>query len=134
MSLYGRYISTFFHERKTNTCALSENESKTLQALCTDANIVIMNKPGKSNGVDVLNHAEYIANMYTAVCDTSEIYLCSADNVADHIKFQNCLEHLKSVKAVDKDTYWQIHLTAACTLAPYGLSKYTRISPIFRHD
>jgi len=26
MSLYGRYVSTFFHERKRHTCAMSKNE------------------------------------------------------------------------------------------------------------
>ena len=50
MSLYGRYVSTFFHERKRHTCAMSENESSALHALCKDSNMII-SKPDKGNGV-----------------------------------------------------------------------------------
>jgi len=37
MSLYGWYVSTFFHKRKRHSCAMSENESS------KDSNIVSSN-------------------------------------------------------------------------------------------
>jgi len=66
MSLYGRYASTLFHERKRHICAMSENESSALHALRKDSNIVI-SKTNKGNGVVVLNRADYVAKGSIAV-------------------------------------------------------------------
>ena len=70
MSLYGRYVSTYFHERKRHACAMSENESNALHALRKDSNIVI-SKPDKGNGVVVLNRADYVAKMQTILSTNS---------------------------------------------------------------
>jgi len=93
MSLCGRYVSTFFHERKRQTCAISENVSNALHALRKDSNIV-RSKPDKGNGVVVLNSADYVAKMQTILCDTNKFQPCDND-VANLLKFQNCLRHLK---------------------------------------
>ena len=58
------------HCRGWHTCAMSENESSALHALCKDSNIVI-SKPDKGNGVVVLNRADYVAKMQTILCDTN---------------------------------------------------------------
>ena len=71
MSLYGRYVSTFFQDRKRHTCAMSENESSALHALRKDSNMVI-SKPDKGNGVVDLNRADYVAKMHTLLCDTNK--------------------------------------------------------------
>ena len=68
--LYGRYVSTFFRERKRHTCATLENKSNALNALHKDSNIVI-SKPDKGNGVVVLNSTDYVAKMQTILCDTN---------------------------------------------------------------
>ena len=71
MSLYGRHVSTFFHERERHTCVMSENESSALHALRKDSNMVI-SKPDKGNGVVDLNRADYVAKMHTLLCDTNK--------------------------------------------------------------
>jgi len=125
MSLHGRYVSTFFHERKSHTCAMSENESNALHVLRKDSNIVI-SKPDKGNGVVVLNSADYVAKMQTILRDTNKFQPCDNDNnVTNLLKlpFQNCLRHLKGEEAINEDTYRQIYPTAAYTPTMYGLPK-----------
>ena len=86
-------------------CAMSENESSALHALRKDSNIVISN-PDKGNGVVGLNRADYVAKMQTILCDTNKFQPCNNDNnVANLLKFQNCLRHLKGEKAINEDTY-----------------------------
>jgi len=95
MSLCGRYVSTFFHASKRHTCAILENVSNALHSLRKDSNIVI-SKSDKGNGVVVLNSADNVAKMQTILCDTNKFQpLDNDNNVANLLKFQNCLRHLK---------------------------------------
>jgi len=74
--------------------------------------------------VVVLNRAEYVAKMQTILCDTYKFQPCNNDNnVANLLKFQNCLRHLKGEKAINEDRYRQIYPTAAYTPTMYGLPK-----------
>jgi len=123
MSLYGRYVSTFCHGSKRHTCAMSENENNALHALRKDSNIVISNAD-KGDRVVVLNRADYVAKMHTILCDTYKFQPCdNNNNVANLLKFQNCLRHLKGEMPINEDTYRHIYPTAAYTPTMYGLPK-----------
>ena len=62
--------------------------------------------------------------MQTILCDTNKFHPCNNDNnVANLLKFQNFLGHLKGEKAINEDTYRQIYPTAAYTPTMYGLPK-----------
>ena len=91
MSLYGRYVSTFFHDRLRHNNAMTRQERDALQSLRSDDTIVVT-KPDKANGVVVMDRSDYVAKMLAILGDTSKFRPCAADdNVQNLTRFQGCL-------------------------------------------
>ena len=91
MSLYSRYVSTFFNDRFTNLAALSKEKRDALHALKTDKTYIV-SKPDKGNGVVILNRSEYVDKMNSILSDARKFVPSTTDNnITNLSRFQRCL-------------------------------------------
>ena len=98
MTLYHKYKSSFYYERKRNEVGLTQDENETLEKLSKDKSIIIC-KADKGNSVAVLDRNDYTRKMNNILLDKSKFKKVSKDsNLDDLVKFQRFLYNLKRKK------------------------------------
>ena len=128
ISLCSGYVTSFHNStnniyRKPSKSVLSNDQKSALASFRNDPDIVIT-RPGKENGVCMLNRRDYVTKMLTILNDDCKLKPCNHDtSLSDLTKFQHSLDYLKSKKAIPKDAYEKIYPTATATLSLYGLPK-----------
>ena len=127
MTLYHKYKSSFYYERKRNEAGLTQDENETLEKLSKDKSIIIC-KADKGNSVVVLDRNDYIRKMNNILLDKSKFKKVSKDsNLDDLVKFQRFLYNLKRKKSLDEAVYTRIRPSAATTPTSYGLPKVHKL-------
>ena len=79
MSLYERYVTTFFQQKGRHPSSLSEVQRNALQSLRDDSAIVI-SKPDKGNGIVIMNKSDYFSKMLPILNDKTKFSRVKSDN------------------------------------------------------
>jgi hypothetical protein len=104
----------------------SKEEINMLNDLRKDSNIVIM-RPGKSNGVVILNKDDYKKKMEEILSDNTKFELLNEDPVKATLQRENhvktLLKNLKASESIDQKTYSELFPTGSRLGILYGLPK-----------
>ena len=109
MTLYSRYASNFFQQRRKHPFSLSDQQFKALQDL----------KQDKIKAIVVMNKSSYLSKMCDIVSDSTKFQSCNLDNNISYLaKFQRFFQGI-----LDNDDYKQLYPSSISALAMYGLPK-----------
>ena len=87
MNLYVKYKSGYFYSKNQSFSNLPPDQLAPLKNLSTDKKLIIC-KPGKGNGVVVLNKSDYVSKMHQILKDQNKFRSTTQDsNLENLIKF-----------------------------------------------